>query len=175
MAEQYTLPELPYDYSALEPHISARIMELHHDKHHATYVGAPILPLSSWPKPANPATSPRAEADPDLALNLGGQSTTRSSTTCPRTVETSLSVNSPCHRRPVRFVRQVPRALHHRSHHDPGSAAASCRPARRNLFIEQRLTSSLISSSRHRFCNSTWGHAFYSITRTRYVKACGTS
>ena len=38
MAEQYTLPELPYDYSALEPHISARIMELHHDKHHATYV-----------------------------------------------------------------------------------------------------------------------------------------
>ncbi|MGO1908346.1 MAG: superoxide dismutase, partial [Brevibacterium linens] len=34
MAEQYTLPELPYDYSALEPHISARIMELHHDKHH---------------------------------------------------------------------------------------------------------------------------------------------
>ncbi|GAA1482294.1 superoxide dismutase [Gordonia sinesedis] len=34
----YTLPDLPYDYSALEPHISARIMELHHDKHHATYV-----------------------------------------------------------------------------------------------------------------------------------------
>jgi Fe-Mn family superoxide dismutase len=34
----YTLPDLPYDYSALEPHISAQIMELHHDKHHATYV-----------------------------------------------------------------------------------------------------------------------------------------
>jgi Fe-Mn family superoxide dismutase len=34
----YTLPELPYDYAALEPHCSARIMELHHDKHHATYV-----------------------------------------------------------------------------------------------------------------------------------------
>ena len=34
----YTLPELRYDYSALEPHISARIMELHHDKHHAAYV-----------------------------------------------------------------------------------------------------------------------------------------
>jgi len=39
MADQtYTLPDLPYDYSALEPHISGRIMELHHDKHHATYV-----------------------------------------------------------------------------------------------------------------------------------------
>ena len=36
--ETYTLPDLPYDYSALEPHINARIMELHHDKHHATYV-----------------------------------------------------------------------------------------------------------------------------------------
>ena len=34
----YTLPELPYDYAALEPHISGKIMELHHDKHHATYV-----------------------------------------------------------------------------------------------------------------------------------------
>src|SRR5437762_4146565 len=34
----YVLPDLPYDYSALEPHISGRIMKLHHDKHHATYV-----------------------------------------------------------------------------------------------------------------------------------------
>ena len=34
----YTLPELTYDYSALEPYISGTIMELHHDKHHATYV-----------------------------------------------------------------------------------------------------------------------------------------
>ena len=34
----YTLPELPYDYAALEPHISGKIMELHHDKHHAAYV-----------------------------------------------------------------------------------------------------------------------------------------
>lgn len=34
----YTLPDLPYDPGALEPHISARIMELHHDKHHAAYV-----------------------------------------------------------------------------------------------------------------------------------------
>ena len=34
----YTLPDLPYDYGALEPHVSAQIMELHHDKHHAAYV-----------------------------------------------------------------------------------------------------------------------------------------
>ncbi len=34
----YALPDLPYDYAALEPHISGKIMELHHDKHHKTYV-----------------------------------------------------------------------------------------------------------------------------------------
>ena len=34
----YTLPDLPYDYAALEPYISGTIMELHHDKHHANYV-----------------------------------------------------------------------------------------------------------------------------------------
>ena len=34
----YVLPELTYDYAALEPHISATIMELHHSKHHAAYV-----------------------------------------------------------------------------------------------------------------------------------------
>lgn len=35
---QYVLPDLDFDYGALEPHISARVMELHHDKHHKTYV-----------------------------------------------------------------------------------------------------------------------------------------
>ncbi|XP_046753247.1 superoxide dismutase [Mn], mitochondrial [Diprion similis] len=36
--QKHTLPELPYDYRALEPVICAEIMELHHSKHHATYV-----------------------------------------------------------------------------------------------------------------------------------------
>ncbi len=35
---RYVLPELQYAYDALEPHVSARIMELHHGKHHAAYV-----------------------------------------------------------------------------------------------------------------------------------------
>src|SRR5438552_1568731 len=35
---EYTLPDLPYDYSALEPFTSGQILELHHDKHHAAYV-----------------------------------------------------------------------------------------------------------------------------------------
>ena len=34
----FTLPPLPYDFGALEPHIDARTMEIHHGKHHQTYV-----------------------------------------------------------------------------------------------------------------------------------------
>ena len=34
----FTLPDLPYDFSALEPHIDARTMEIHHDRHHKAYV-----------------------------------------------------------------------------------------------------------------------------------------
>jgi Fe-Mn family superoxide dismutase len=36
--QPFTLPPLPYDYDALEPHIDAHTMEIHHDKHHAAYV-----------------------------------------------------------------------------------------------------------------------------------------
>ena len=34
---KYTLPEMPYAYDALEPHIDARTMEIHHTKHHQKY------------------------------------------------------------------------------------------------------------------------------------------
>src|SRR6185369_3498587 len=37
MAE-FTVPPLPYDYAALEPHIDTQTMQIHHDKHHAAYV-----------------------------------------------------------------------------------------------------------------------------------------
>jgi Fe-Mn family superoxide dismutase len=69
----YSLPELNYDYSALAPHISAQIMELHHSKHHAAYVAG-----------ANTALEKLAEArdandfaninrlQKDLAFHLGG-------------------------------------------------------------------------------------------------------
>jgi len=35
---KHTLPDMPYDYGALEPYISAEIMQLHHSKHHQAYV-----------------------------------------------------------------------------------------------------------------------------------------
>ena len=34
----YSVPDLPYAFDALEPHIDARTMTIHHDKHHAAYV-----------------------------------------------------------------------------------------------------------------------------------------
>ena len=34
----FTLPKLPYDYDALEPHIDAETMKIHHDLHHKAYV-----------------------------------------------------------------------------------------------------------------------------------------
>jgi Fe-Mn family superoxide dismutase len=70
----YALPDLPYDYGALEPHISGSIMELHHAKHHQAYV-----------KGANEAIDQLAEArdtgsigrtvnllEKNLAFNLAG-------------------------------------------------------------------------------------------------------
>jgi Fe-Mn family superoxide dismutase len=70
---KYVLPDLSYDYGALEPNISGKIMELHHDKHHLAYVNG-----------ANSALDALAEArekndlsmvnkfQKDLAFNLAG-------------------------------------------------------------------------------------------------------
>ncbi|MDR3359568.1 MAG: superoxide dismutase [Bifidobacteriaceae bacterium] len=69
----YTLPDLPYDYSALEPHISGRVMELHHDKHHAAYVAgvnAALEQLAAARAAGDFAALPKLEKD--LAFNLAG-------------------------------------------------------------------------------------------------------
>ena len=46
----YTLPSLPYPANALEPYIDAETMELHHGKHHATYVKNLNAALEKYPK-----------------------------------------------------------------------------------------------------------------------------
>jgi Fe-Mn family superoxide dismutase len=45
----FTLPPLPYDYNALEPHIDELTMRIHHDKHHAAYVNNLNAALESHP------------------------------------------------------------------------------------------------------------------------------
>jgi Fe-Mn family superoxide dismutase len=47
---EYTLPPLPYDFSALEPYIDARTMEIHHGKHHAAYVNNVNAALKDLPQ-----------------------------------------------------------------------------------------------------------------------------
>jgi Fe-Mn family superoxide dismutase len=49
----HQLPALPYAFDALEPHIDARTMEIHHDKHHATYVTKLNEALASHPEIAD--------------------------------------------------------------------------------------------------------------------------
>ncbi len=46
---QYELPKLSYDYSALEPHIDARTMEIHHTKHHQAYVDKLNAAVEKYP------------------------------------------------------------------------------------------------------------------------------
>lgn len=49
----YTLPSLPYAYDALEPHFDKQTMEIHHTKHHQTYVNNANAALENLPEFAN--------------------------------------------------------------------------------------------------------------------------
>ena len=69
----YTLPDLPYDEGALEPHISGQIMELHHGKHHATYVkgaNTALEKLHDLREQSDFSTLPQLERN--LAFNVSG-------------------------------------------------------------------------------------------------------
>ena len=70
---QYKLPELPYDVSALEPHISAQIIELHHGKHHATYVKTANAVLQQFDEARSGGDLSRiGSLEKALAFNLSG-------------------------------------------------------------------------------------------------------
>ncbi|KAJ8517058.1 hypothetical protein ONZ45_g5729 [Pleurotus djamor] len=64
------LPELPYAYNALEPFISKQIMELHHKKHHQTYVNALNAAEAAYAKAASPKE--RIALQAALKFNGGG-------------------------------------------------------------------------------------------------------
>src|SRR5215475_2397598 len=69
----YSLPDLQYDYGALEPHISGKIMELHHDKHHANYVKGANTTLDKLGEAREKDDFTRIGAlEKALAFNLSG-------------------------------------------------------------------------------------------------------
>jgi Fe-Mn family superoxide dismutase len=69
----YTLPDLRYDFGALEPHISGKIMELHHDKHHAAYVKGANDALDKLDEARDKEDFTRLGAlEKSLAFNLSG-------------------------------------------------------------------------------------------------------
>lgn len=70
---KYTLPDLQYDYGSLEPHISGKIMELHHDKHHSAYVEGANKALDSLDEARDKEDFTRLSAlEKALAFNLSG-------------------------------------------------------------------------------------------------------
>jgi superoxide dismutase, Fe-Mn family len=70
---EYTVPDLPYDYGALEPHIAGQIMELHHDKHHATYVSGANTALEKMADARDKGDMGTVnQLEKNLAFNLGG-------------------------------------------------------------------------------------------------------
>jgi len=70
---KYTLPDLPYDYAALEPHISGKIMELHHSKHHQAYVTGANTALEQLAEARESGSLANVnKLEKDLAFNLGG-------------------------------------------------------------------------------------------------------
>lgn len=70
---RYILPDLDYDYGALEPHITGRLLELHHAKHHAAYVSKANETLEQLAEARGKGDFTKiAGLEKSLAFNLSG-------------------------------------------------------------------------------------------------------
>lgn len=67
----FKLPDLKYDYGALEPTIIGEIMELHHSKHHQTYINNLKVRAAPWPAPGGGAGPPALECSRPDAVPPG--------------------------------------------------------------------------------------------------------
>ncbi len=72
----FSVPDLPYDFGALEPHIDARTMEIHHDRHHAAYVANLNAAVAGTPQADmdinDLVSAAAAVANPAVRNNGGG-------------------------------------------------------------------------------------------------------
>ena len=71
----FSVPDLPYDFGALEPHIDARTMEIHHGKHHAAYVAklnAAVAGTAQAEKDINDLVSDASAVSNPAVRNNGG-------------------------------------------------------------------------------------------------------
>ena len=72
----FSLPDLPYDFGALEPHIDARTMDIHYNKHHAAYVNNLNAAVADTPQADTPLhrliSDTSTISDPAIRNNGGG-------------------------------------------------------------------------------------------------------
>ena len=111
----YVLPDLPYDYGALAPHISGEIMELHHDKHHATYVKGLNTALDQLAEARDKrlfGSVGRAGEDARLQPRRTHQPLGLLAEPVPRRRRQADRRAGRGHRRVLRQLRQVPGPLH---------------------------------------------------------------
>ena len=184
MPTPYTLPDLPYDYAALEPHYSGQILELHHDKHHAAYVkGAnDTLEKLAEAREQGRLRLHRRQLEKSLAFNLSGhvlhslfwQNLSARTAAASPTGELARG-----HRRVLRHLRRLQGSADRGHHHRPGLGlgragvgAARPAPARRAGLRPpgQRRPVGAIPL----LVFDAWEHAFYlqyKNVKADYVKA----